>query len=97
MADPHARLIRALIARSGGHAVLDHGTSESWASVTFTGARHLLRFTMPPIASEGFVRGLEEHEFTIPGHIVADIAVTARCETDAATVLEIAALTIEEG
>ena len=96
MADPHARLIRALIARSGDSATLDHGTSEPWASATFTGARHLLRLALPPAAADGFVLGLDEHEFAIPGHIVADVIVTARRESEAATILEIAALTIED-
>jgi len=96
MIDPHTRLIRALIARSENRATLRHGESEAWASVTFTGARHLLRLAMPAEMADAFAAELDAHEFAIPGHIVADIAVTARHKAATGTTLEIEALTIED-
>jgi hypothetical protein len=44
--------------------------SEDWASVTFVGARHCFEFDPAPAPAD-----LMETEFTLPGHIVADIAV----------------------
>ncbi|MGF1549310.1 MAG: hypothetical protein ACFBQW_02070 [Sphingomonadaceae bacterium] len=101
--DPSAALARALLARAGADAALfaiEAAGSEPWASVTFVGARHLLRIR---IAGEGagdaadrFLAGLEEAEFALPGHIVADIGCAARAEGGGGVTLEIAALTIEE-
>ncbi len=82
-ADPHRALIRALLARYSGLAVLD-GRTEPWASATFVGMRHILDCAGPPPA------GLEEAEFDLPGHIVADITCCAEGGS-----LRIEALTIE--
>ena len=84
-ADPHRALIRALVARYPGLLVLA-GSSEPWASVTYTGARHTLTCAAGPDLS-----GIEEAEFALPGHILADIA--ARRSGDRLT---IEALTIED-
>lgn len=65
--DPHRALIRALTARYPGLLVLT-GESEPWASVTYTGARHMLVCAAGPDLT-----GLGEQEFALPGHIVADI------------------------
>jgi hypothetical protein len=46
-ADPHQALIRALIGRWPGLLVLA-GTSEPWASATYTGARHTLTCAAGP-------------------------------------------------
>jgi hypothetical protein len=70
-ADPHRALIRALLARHPGLIVLASRT-EPWASATFTGTRHeLVCATGPNLA------GIEEADFDLPGHIVADIGWSA--------------------
>jgi len=84
-ADPHRALIRALVARYSGLLVLA-GTSEPWASVTYTGARHILTCAAGPDLA-----GIGEEEFALPGHILADI--TAERAGDR---LVIEALTIED-
>jgi len=84
-ADPHRALIRALVARYPGLLVLS-GTTEAWASVTYTGARHTLTCSSGPDLA-----GIEEEQFTLPGHIVADIAVDRAGDR-----LLIEALTIED-
>jgi hypothetical protein len=84
-ADPHRALIRALVARYPGLLVLT-GTSQPWASVTYTGARHTLTCVAGPNLT-----GIGEAEFALPGHIVADI--TAVRSGDRVT---IEALTIED-
>jgi hypothetical protein len=82
-ADPHRALIRALLTRHP-ELVVEEARTEPWASVTFTGMRHVLRCA--PIDLEG----LDEAEFALPDHVLADI--TAGCQGGS---LVIEALTIE--
>lgn len=75
------RLEAALIALAGGHGrVLDH-RERSWASITFAGTRHTLRIAYEtPEAIEGgevLIAGLPDHEFALPGRLVADATVSA--------------------
>lgn len=68
-----------------------------WASVTFTGARHLLTLAAEASpALDAWLSALPEAEFALRGHVVADLVVDGvRREGDAATVrLEV--LTVEE-
>lgn len=95
MADPHRRLIRALIERGGAGCRCVSGGSTPWASVTFTGARHIIVLALPHAAATAFAAGLGEAEFAVPGHFVADIAVAARDDGPDETRLTIEALTIE--
>jgi len=83
-ADPHRALIRVLTARYPGLSVLD-SRSEPWASVTFTGARHVLTCAAGPE-----LQGIEEADLPLPGHVVADV--TARPDKD---IILIEALTIQ--
>lgn len=77
---PAERLLRALRELSGSHGVVISHRETPWASITFSGARHtfLLRFDAPEAvaAGEDFIAALPEHEFRLPGHIVADASVT---------------------
>lgn len=74
-------LIEALIALAGGRGDLLMHSEQSWASVTFKGARHqvVLQFEGLPavLRGEQLIDGLPEHEFAIPGWLVADAAVVA--------------------
>ncbi len=96
MSDPHARLIAALNARAGGAGEVLQACSRPWASVTFTGARHLIRMMLPDAAADRLCEGLDEHEFAIPGHLVADVTVASRHDAGGFVTLEIEALTIED-
>ena len=54
-----------------------------WQSLTFTGERHQIELRVPrpgsrARSSNACADGLEDAEFSIPGQIVADIAVPAR-------------------
>ena len=76
-----ARLERALCEIAGGHGrVLEH-RERSWASITFAGTRHRLRIAFDtPEAIEGgemLIAALPDHEFTLPGRLVADVTVSA--------------------
>jgi hypothetical protein len=80
-AGPAARLRDALVSLAGGHSEVLRHHEKPWASITFEGARHTLelRFVGPEAvaAGETLVAELPEHEFAVPGHIVADATVTA--------------------
>lgn len=63
----------------GGAKVLRH-TEKAWASITFEGSRHTLELLFDGgeavAAGETFIAALPEHEFAIPGQLVADAEVT---------------------
>lgn len=74
------RLREALLAL-GDHRgqVLTH-TERAWASITFAGARHTLTLLFAGdeavSAGERFIAVLPDHEFALPGQLVADAAIT---------------------
>jgi hypothetical protein len=76
---PGERLVEALRSLARGHGdVLSH-CEASWASITFSGKRHSLRLLFDGVtaaeAGEGLIAALPDHEFAIPGQLVADAAV----------------------
>lgn len=73
------RLREALMALGDFHGqVLSHA-EKAWASITFAGARHTLVLLFAGEAAveagERFIAALPDHEFAIPGQIVADAAI----------------------
>ena len=76
--------------------------STDWQSLTFIGEQHKIRLRIPgPDADELaaiLVNGLEDSEFSIPGHIVADVALAGDPERqpDGSLTMIIEALTVEE-
>ena len=100
-----AGLLRALLARaqiSRDRILLTDFQSTEWQSLTFVGERHQFLFRIAGPNSDEAVRnlvaGLEDAEFSIPGHIVADIAVTSQSEVnqDGSVSVGLEALTIAE-
>jgi hypothetical protein len=75
--------------------------SRGWASATFAGARHELRFTVEgegaEEAAKNFLAGLEAAEFELPGHIVADIALRSEERRPGFARIALEALTVEDG
>ena len=73
--------LREALAALGDHRgqVLTH-SEKPWASITFAGARHRLAILFAGdeavAAGERFVAELPEHEFAVPGQLVADAGVT---------------------
>ncbi|MCZ8369023.1 MAG: hypothetical protein O9293_03485 [Porphyrobacter sp.] len=63
----------------GAGTVLSH-EEKAWASITFTGTRHevVLEFCGPEAvaAGEELIEKLPDHEFTLPGQLVADATIT---------------------
>lgn len=98
-------LLRELLARSGvdrDRILICEWTSVDWQSLTFIGERHeaLFRITGPdaPRLVAMIADGLEEAEFTIPGQIVADIALAQPPlpQPDGSILVTIEALTVDE-
>lgn len=73
------RLREALVALTQGRAELVSHEEAPWSSITFTGTRHevTLRFSGREAVEVGeeFIDVLPEHEFRIPGQLVADASV----------------------
>lgn len=99
--DAGRQLARAARPFFAGLAVAEELISHPWASITFSGARHLLTLQIEGegagAAADMFLDGLEEREFALRGHIVADIVVAGqeRSPGGRAVRLAIEALTIE--
>lgn len=78
---PWLRLLTALLDLGQNRGELLRHSERGWASVTFTGTRHtaVLAFTGPEAiaAGEALIGSLPDHEFAIPGQLVADAAVVA--------------------
>lgn len=74
-----SRLLDALLTLAGGQAELVSHAERPWASATFSGSRHdvTLSFSGHETfdAAEQFIEALPEHEFSIPGQLVADAGV----------------------
>lgn len=82
-------LLRALLARAGSdpnRILLIKCRSIDWQSLTFIGERHHIRLRVSGPDAETLVGrltgGLENAEFTIPGHIVADIVSVGQPQRD---------------
>jgi hypothetical protein len=77
-------------------------SSRSWASATFTGARHELTFRIEgdgaKAAADAFLAGLSAAEFQLRGHIMADIALLweERVDGEDSVRVSLEALTVED-
>ena len=72
------QLVTQLHALGGNRGHLLVHEQKSWASITFSGKRHVLTllFTGEDIAKgEELIERLPEHEFSVPGQLVADASV----------------------
>lgn len=74
------RVREAVLALAEQYAEVLLHRETAWASITFAGTRHTLslRFAGAEAvaAGERFVAALPEHEFAIPGQLVADATVS---------------------
>jgi hypothetical protein len=103
--DAATALLSAVSARFvdfSGTFRLEELASRSWASLTFTGARHRLAFTLEgtgaDAAANAFLGNLGEADFALRGHILADIAVVGdeRAPLGDRVKLQLEALTVED-
>lgn len=105
MSPAAAGLLRALLVRGGvkrDRILLTEFQSVDWQSLTFIGEQHKIRLRIPspdaPSIATRLVNGLEDAEFEIPGHIVADVVLSGEPEqlVDGSIALRIEALTVAE-
>lgn len=105
MSPAAASVLRALLNRAGvdrNRILLSDFRSTDWRSLTLTGERHRVDLRIPgpgaAVVAECLTHDLGEAEFSIPGQIVADIAVEGAMieHPDGAISLTIEALTVEE-
>jgi hypothetical protein len=94
IANAHRALTNALL-KIATPAEIPESRERPWASVTFTGARHWVSLSVGPARADAVAAMLPDHEFDLPGHLVADIAVTGTRVDGDRTVIEIEALTVE--
>ena len=82
---PWLSLLSALLQLGEGRAELISHAERAWASVTFTGSRHIVRLAFAGEeavqAGERLIDALPEHEFAIPRQLVADAAIMAVTHT----------------
>lgn len=98
--DPLPRLLTQLVARAGEPVMIERAASRPWASALFQGRRHVvtLRLTGADAVERRarFVSGIEEAEWTLTGHFVADITVDDQRSAVDEEWIELSALTIED-
>lgn len=74
------RVRSSLMALTGGAGTVLSHEEKAWASITFAGTRHemVLEFCGPDAvaAGEELIERLPDHEFTLPGQLVADATIT---------------------
>ncbi len=105
MSRPASALLSALLSRTPedrDRILLSEVRSVDWQSLTFNGERHeaQIRIVGPGArdVAARMVDGLADAEFTVPGHIVADVACMTppQEESDGSVALSIEALTIAD-
>lgn len=74
------RVRTAVMQLTGGRGTVLAHTEKAWASITFSGTRHevVLEFcgAEAVAAGEDLIERLSDHEFTLPGQLVADATIT---------------------
>lgn len=97
------KLLAALADLARHKARVTHHHEASWASITFAGTRHRItlefRGEEAIEAGECFIAFLPEHEFAIPGQLVADAEVVEvdHCLDPAVLTITCELLLLEEG
>lgn len=75
------RLRRDLVGLADGFGKLLSHEERAWKSITFTGTRHIVRLRFEGAAAiaggERLIAGLADHEFKLPGQLVAEAVIVA--------------------
>lgn len=77
---PAVRLRRELVGLANGLGSLLSHEERAWKSITLTGTRHVVRLRFDGAAAiaggEQLIADLADHEFKLPGQLVADAVIT---------------------
>lgn len=94
---PHRRLRHLLVQQLPAGLAPEASTFRPWASASFVGARHIFPCALAAGDAAAVRRALQERlgatEWTLPGHIVADVVVEC---ADGPDRLRIEILTVED-
>lgn len=94
------RAIAVAFVGLGGILELGALRSRPWASITFSGERHVLDLRLrgpgARAAMDIFLTGLTEREFALRGHVLVDIAACERVDEADMVHLTLEALTVAE-
>lgn len=78
---PWLRLLSEVLALGGPRVDFLRHSERPWNSVTFSGSRHVVAMAFTGVEAidggERLIATLSDHEFAIPGHIVADATISA--------------------
>lgn len=78
---PWLLLLSEVLLLAGKQVEFLHHAERPWSSATFSGSRHTIAVAFEGVEAildgEALVAALPDHEFTIPGRIVADATVSA--------------------
>jgi len=101
---PWLALVAAVMRLAGDRAELIRHGETPWASITFSGSRHQIALTFrgaeAVAAGEIFIAALPEHEFDVPGQIVADATIVSALHElvpQPCLIVEAELLLLEEG
>jgi len=98
--DCQGQLLAALEAMAGPDSTIDDANMSPWCSATFVGAQHriVLRLSCADAAQHAvdLAARLRDAEFTLHGHIVADVSVDEVRDVEGAALLRLGVLTIED-
>ena len=100
--DATGALLRALAPTLGpcGRVSVEEVRSRSWASITFSGARHDLSLRIEgegaEAAAERFLGTLDAAEFPLDGHVLADISLVSQERRPGCVRLRLEALTVRD-
>ena len=100
---PRRHLAAALLALADGRGEILSHSEKPWSSITFSGTRHslTLQFVSHEAmeAGERFITALPDHEFTIPGQLVAEATIASvdhRTQPDALMTVTAELLLLDE-
>lgn len=98
--DPLPRLLAQILARAGQPARAERAVSRPWASALFEGRRHVVTLLVQgddaTDRAAACIAGIEQAQWTLTGHFVADICVDESAETPDGVRITLSALTISE-
>lgn len=101
---PWLALVTAVMRLAGHRAELIRHGETPWASITFSGSRHKVTLAFRGLEAvatgEVFIAALPEHEFEIPGQLVADATIVSAMHEllpEPCLIVEAELLLLEEG
>jgi hypothetical protein len=78
---PWLKLLSEVLFLCGPNAEFLRHAERPWSSATFSGSRHVIALTFigreAVARGEEFIAALPDHEFTLPGQLVADATISS--------------------